>query len=48
MEEGQVDEDLASRFIDYLEDQEMDDAASASSIQALPDGEIETKMKITE
>jgi pyruvate dehydrogenase complex dehydrogenase (E1) component len=34
MEEGQVDEDLASRFIDYLEDQEMDDATSASSIQA--------------
>jgi hypothetical protein len=35
MEEGQVDEDLASRFIDHLEDQEMDDATSASSIQAL-------------
>jgi hypothetical protein len=34
MEEGQVEEDLASRFIDHLEDQEMDDAASASSIQA--------------
>jgi hypothetical protein len=34
MEEGQVDEDLASRFIDHLEDQEMDDATSASSIQA--------------
>jgi hypothetical protein len=34
MEEGQVDEDLASRFIDHLEDQEMDDAASTSSIQA--------------
>jgi hypothetical protein len=34
MKEGQVDEDLASRFIDHLEDQEMDDATSASSIQA--------------
>jgi hypothetical protein len=34
MEEGQVDEDLTSRFIDHLEDQKMDDAASASSIQA--------------
>jgi hypothetical protein len=34
MEEGQVDEGLASRFIDHLGDQEMDDATSASSIQA--------------
>jgi hypothetical protein len=34
MEKGQVDEDLASRFIDHLENQEMDDTTSASSIQA--------------
>jgi hypothetical protein len=34
MEKGQVEEDCASRFIDHLEDQEMDDAASTSSIQA--------------
>ena len=33
MEEGQVD-DLASRIMDYLEDQEMDDAICTSFYQA--------------
>jgi hypothetical protein len=34
MKERQVDEDPTSRFIDHLEDQEMDDTTSTSSIQA--------------
>jgi hypothetical protein len=47
MEEGQVDEDLASRFIDHLEDQEMDDTTSASSIQAFTGwGDRDNRMNV--